>query len=70
MIKKILIVGGANGIGLSIAQELAKRDTTEKVYIVDKAQLQKRYTHHKIISYQFDLKHIVNDLSKINLFLC
>ncbi|MBO5887119.1 MAG: SDR family oxidoreductase [Bacteroidaceae bacterium] len=55
MIKKILIVGGANGIGLSIAQELAKRDTTEKVYIVDKAQLQKRYTHHKIISYQFDL---------------
>lgn len=55
MIKKILIVGGANGIGLSIAQELAKRDTTEKVYIVDKVQLQKRYTHHKIISYQFDL---------------
>lgn len=31
--KKILIVGGANGIGLSIATELSKRSEVEKIYI-------------------------------------
>lgn len=55
MIKRILIVGGANGIGLAIAHELALRDTTEKVYIVDKAPLHKQYAHPKITNYQFDL---------------
>lgn len=55
MIKRILVVGGANGIGLSIAHELAKRDETERVYIVDKAPLQEEYAHPKIESYQFDL---------------
>ena len=40
MIKRILVVGGANGIGLSIATEIAKRDTTEHVYVVDKVTLQ------------------------------
>lgn len=55
MIKKILVVGGANGIGLSIAQELAHRDTTEKVYIVDKAPLAPQYSNLKIESFQFDL---------------
>lgn len=55
MIKKILVVGGANGIGLSIAQELARRETTEKVYIVDKATLSEQYSHPKIEAYQFDL---------------
>ena len=39
MIKKVLVVGGANGIGLAIAQELASRKETEKVYVVDKAPL-------------------------------
>ena len=34
--RRVLVVGGANGIGLSIATELAKRDSVEKVYIVDK----------------------------------
>ena len=53
--KRILIVGGANGIGLSIAQELARRDTTEVIYIVDKAPLQERYAHPRIKSFQFDL---------------
>ena len=37
--KRVLVIGGANGIGLSIATELAKREECEKVYIVDKAQL-------------------------------
>lgn len=55
MIKRILVVGGANGIGLSIAHELAKRDDTEKVYIVDKAPLQEEYVHPKIEPFQFDL---------------
>ena len=55
MIKRILVVGGANGIGLSIAHELAKREQTEKIYIVDKAPLQEVYAHLKIESFQFDL---------------
>lgn len=55
MIKKIIVVGGANGIGLAIAHELAKRETTEKVYVVDKALFHEQYAHPKIESYQFDL---------------
>lgn len=55
MIKKILVVGGANGIGLSIAEELASRESIERVYIVDKAPLQKQFVHPKIENYQFDL---------------
>ena len=55
MIKRILVVGGANGIGLAIAHELAQREMTEKVYIVDKAALQEEYAHPKIESFQFDL---------------
>lgn len=55
MIKRILIVGGANGIGLSIATEMAARETTEKVYIVDKAPLNVQYANSKIECFQFDL---------------
>lgn len=55
MIKRILVVGGANGIGLSIATELAKRDSVEKVYIVDKAPLSEEFIHPKFESFQFDL---------------
>lgn len=55
MIKRILVVGGANGIGLSIATELAKRDSVEKVYIVDKAPLAEEYNNIKIEAFQFDL---------------
>lgn len=55
MIKRILVVGGANGIGLSIAHELAKRKETERIYIVDKAPLQDEYAHSKIATFQFDL---------------
>ena len=53
--KRILVVGGANGIGLSIATELAKRETTEKVYIVDKAPLADENRLSKMKSYEFDL---------------
>lgn len=55
MIKRILVVGGANGIGLSIATELAKRDSVEKVYIVDKASLAEEFANPKFEAYQFDL---------------
>ena len=55
MIHRILVVGGANGIGLSIAHELANRESTEKVYVVDKAPLMEEYAHPKIQSFQFDL---------------
>ncbi|WP_455667107.1 SDR family NAD(P)-dependent oxidoreductase [Phocaeicola sp.] len=53
--KKILVVGGANGIGLGIATEMAMRDDCQKVYIVDKARLADEYRHEKIESYEFDL---------------
>ena len=53
--KNILIVGGANGIGLSMAQVLCQRPETENVYVVDKAPLAAQYRHEKIESHQFDL---------------
>lgn len=53
--ERILVVGGANGIGLSIAQELALMETTEIIYIVDKVPLSHEYSHPKIQSFQFDL---------------
>lgn len=53
--KRILIVGGANGIGLSIAKTLTAHNTTEKIYIVDKSPLAEEYREEKIKSIQFDL---------------
>ena len=53
--KRILVVGGANGIGLAMAMQLVQKEGTEKVYIVDKAQLVKEYRNEKIERFQFDL---------------
>ena len=53
--KRILIVGGANGIGLSMAHILADRVETEKVFVIDKAELAEEFRHKKIESIQFDL---------------
>ena len=53
--KNVLIVGGANGIGLSIATELAKRSDMEKVYIVDKSPVDADYFQKKFEFFQFDL---------------
>lgn len=53
--KRVLVVGGANGIGLSIAKQLTAKEEIEKVYIVDKVPLAKEYQEPKIDSYQFDL---------------
>ena len=55
MIQRILVVGGANGIGLSIATELAKRESVEKVYVVDKVPLLAEYCHPNIEAFLFDL---------------
>ena len=55
MIRKILIVGGANGVGLSIALEMASRNTVEIVYVVDVAMMEEKYMHPKIQYCQFDL---------------
>lgn len=53
--KRALVVGGANGIGLSIATELAKRKDVEKIYIVDKAAISEEFMNPKFEGYQFDL---------------
>lgn len=53
--KKALIVGGANGIGLAIATQLAKCDDYEKIYIIDKAVVADEFLHSKFVSIMFDL---------------
>lgn len=53
--KRVLVIGGANGIGLSIATELAKREECEKVYIVDRATLAEENHNTKFGYHQFDL---------------
>lgn len=53
--KRVLVVGGANGIGLSIATELSKKAEVEKIYIVDKARLAEEFSNPKFHTFQFDL---------------
>lgn len=53
--KRVLIVGGANGIGLSIAKVLTAKSEIEQVYVVDKAPLAEEYQEEKLKSFQFDL---------------
>lgn len=53
--RKALVVGGANGIGLSIATELAAREDIEKIYIVDKVAIAEEFMNPKFEGYQFDL---------------
>lgn len=53
--RKALVVGGANGIGLSIASLLANQDNFEKVYIVDKVSVAQEFYNPKFESLLFDL---------------
>ncbi len=53
--KKALVVGGANGIGLSIATQLANRKDYEKIYIVDKVLAADEFTNPKFQCLKFDL---------------
>lgn len=55
MIRRPLIVGGANGIGLAIATALAEREEVESVYIVDKVQVERKYQNEKFKWYYFNL---------------
>lgn len=64
--KKALVVGGANGIGLSISTELVKREDCEKVYIVDRLNVSEENLHSKFEFYQFDLTN--EDYSFFNKF--
>lgn len=53
--RKALVVGGANGIGLSIATQLAKREDYVKIYIVDKNKFIDDFSNPKFESILFDL---------------
>ena len=53
--RKALVVGGSNGIGLSIATELANRNEIEHIYIVDKSPILPEYENIKFSFKQFDL---------------
>ena len=53
--KRVLIVGGAGGIGLAIATELSSRADVERIYIVDRQALPEEYSCDKFESFTFDL---------------
>lgn len=53
--RKALVVGGSNGIGLSIVTILAGRADIEKIYIIDKAPFPDYYLTKKTDYYSFDL---------------
>lgn len=55
MMRRALIVGGANGIGLSISTALAGRDDYDTIYIVDRVHPAHEVMHHKFVCHQFDL---------------
>lgn len=55
--KKALIVGGANGIGLAIAHSLALRQEVETISIVDRVKLDEKYYNDKFVTYVFDLEN-------------
>ncbi|MBR2443435.1 MAG: SDR family NAD(P)-dependent oxidoreductase [Rikenellaceae bacterium] len=55
--KRVLVVGGANGIGLAIATEYAARVECEKVYVVDKSKISNVNSNPKFEYYNFDLTH-------------
>ena len=53
--RRALVVGGANGIGLSIATEIASKEACEKVYIVDKSPVLGANANDKFEYHCFDL---------------
>lgn len=53
--KEALVIGGANGIGLAVAMELAQIPGMRCVHIVDKVPLAETYRKENVRSYEFDL---------------
>lgn len=53
--KCALVVGGANGIGLSLATRLSEREDVSKIYIIDKVAMSVEYMKPKFECYIFDL---------------
>lgn len=59
-----LVIGGANGIGLAIATELAKNQEYKKVYIVDRYMPQAEFCNEKFECHIFDLTQPCYDIFK------
>lgn len=55
--RRALVVGGANGIGLAIATLLAQDKEYDKVYIVDRAPIAQEYMCNKFEHIAFDLRN-------------
>lgn len=55
--KKALVVGGANGIGLAIAHVLASRPDVEVVNIVDRTVINNNYNNDKFRFFKFNLEN-------------
>lgn len=53
--RRVLILGGSDGIGLGIATALAKREEVETVYIVDSKPVDKKSRNEKFKWYGFSL---------------
>lgn len=53
--KRALIVGGANGIGIGLATVLSEREETEKIYIFDKCEISPENDNPKFEYHRFDL---------------
>lgn len=53
--KEVLVVGGASGIGLAVAMQLADNPSVQRVHIVDKQPLSEEFAHAKVDSHVFDL---------------
>jgi short-subunit dehydrogenase len=52
---RVLVVGGANGIGLAMATALAERRECDRVYIVDRVAVAAEHANAKFHFTQFDL---------------
>lgn len=57
---KALVVGGSNGIGLSIVLNLVERTDVDRIYIIDKSTLDSKYAHHKVQVDIVDLSQVTN----------
>ena len=53
--KRVLVIGGASGIGLSLSLYLANQDEVEHVYVLDKKPFDEQYKQDKISAEVFDV---------------